>query len=377
MKSSLMLFFVNTFSFLLLATACKENPVKKYNLDFESINSCNNFAKDWFQLAESQVAIDRDAISGNYAGSITSINKGSYGRLAYVLPPIYDGDTIKLEGYIKSKIINKGSAGLFISIKGTRGEDSDLTLQYVSTENEDVTGVSDWEKYVISCPLSKAADYIIVGGFLDGKGKALFDNFKVSIDGEDIQNLESNDKEFYNAYLDKEFDAGSRINLDRLNKIEGHNLFILGKIWGFLKYYHPTVGKGKINWDYELLRVIPNFIKAENSGQLNKVIYQWIKRYGVNILNEPYRKQSSNALQKSDLSWIEKNNFTPEIIDLLHDVYDNRHRGDHFHVTKAPNVGNAIFAHENAYYSIPKSDDGFRLLALFRYWNAIEYFFSL
>jgi hypothetical protein len=26
------------------------------------------------------------------------------------------------------------------------------------------------------------------------------------------------------------------------------NLFLLGKIWGFLKYYHPAVASGKIDW---------------------------------------------------------------------------------------------------------------------------------
>ena len=63
MKLSLRFFSVKILSFLLLVTACKENRIEKYNLDFESINSRNNFAKDWFQLAEYPVSIDREAIS--------------------------------------------------------------------------------------------------------------------------------------------------------------------------------------------------------------------------------------------------------------------------------------------------------------------------
>jgi hypothetical protein len=34
-------------------------------------------------------------------------------------------------------------------------------------------------------------------------------------------------------------------------------LATLGKVWGFLKYYHSAALKGKPDWDKELLRMIP------------------------------------------------------------------------------------------------------------------------
>src|SRR5690606_33498964 len=38
-------------------------------------------------------------------------------------------------------------------------------------------------------------------------------------------------------------------------------------------------------------------------------------------------------------------------------------------------VGNPVFKNENPYPGMQWNDTGYRLLALFRYWNMIEYFF--
>ena len=40
-----------------------------------------------------------------------------------------------------------------------------------------------------------------------------------------------------------------------------------------------------------------------------------------------------------------------------------------------PGVGNPEFKNENAYDNMPYPDAGFRLLALYRYWNTINYYF--
>ncbi len=368
-----MKYFIHLFLFLIFFS-CKKHTTTKYNLDFEQLTVDKSFAKDWFQYPDYPISIDKNAFSGEYSGVITS-NRGRQGRLAYVLPAIYDGDTIQLEGFIKTENVSPGFAGLFLSIKGSKGEYSNLSMGFEDMQNQEVAGTKDWKKYKISLPLPKEADYIILGGILSGKGKAWFDNFKVLIDGKDVQNLKDNGKEFFEADLDKEFELSSKINLDRIDQIEINNLFILGKIWGFLKYYHPSIGNGEVNWDYELFRVIPIFMEAKNSEKLNETIVNWIKNYKIKEVCKTCKKTSSNAVLKPDLDWIKNNNFTPEIINFLYYVYENRHQGNNYYFNVAPNVGNPLFTHENSYDLIPSSDDGYRLLSLFRYWNAIEYFF--
>ena len=63
---------------------------------------------------------------------------------------------------------------------------------------------------------------------------------------------------------DNEFDAGSKINLSSLTPAQTQNLEMLGKVWGFVKYHHPAVTAGKHNWEYELVRVMPKVLAADN-----------------------------------------------------------------------------------------------------------------
>jgi hypothetical protein len=51
----------------------------------------------------------------------------------------------------------------------------------------------------------------------------------------------------------------------------------------------------------------------------------------------------------------------------------NRPRGDQFYVGLVPGVQNPSFQHERSYGSIKFPDSGFQLLALFRWWNIMQY----
>jgi hypothetical protein len=58
------------------------------------------------------------------------------------------------------------------------------------------------------------------------------------------------------------------------------NLELLGKIWGFLKYHHPEVGKGKYDWDDELFQFLPEYLNVNNTGQRDESLLRWIEKYG-------------------------------------------------------------------------------------------------
>lgn len=34
-----------------------------------------------------------------------------------------------------------------------------------------------------------------------------------------------------------------------LSNIQHENLVLLGQVWGFLKYHHPTIASGELDWD--------------------------------------------------------------------------------------------------------------------------------
>ena len=47
----------------------------------------------------------------------------------------------------------------------------------------------------------------------------------------------------------------------------------------------------------------------------------------------------------------------------------------HYYLTFVPEVGNPVFKNENIYLKFTYPDAGYRLLALFRFWNVIHYYF--
>lgn len=64
--------------------------------------------------------------------------------------------------------------------------------------------------------------------------------------------------------VDREFDQGSAIDARDLSPAQIQHLALLAKVWGFAKYHHPKVTAGGTNWDYDLFRVIPTVLAAQD-----------------------------------------------------------------------------------------------------------------
>ena len=46
------------------------------------------------------------------------------------------------------------------------------------------------------------------------------------------------------------------------------NVHKLCKVWGFVKYYHPAVTKGKYDWDNQLLKYLPEVVSSSTLGNM-------------------------------------------------------------------------------------------------------------
>jgi hypothetical protein len=53
----------------------------------------------------------------------------------------------------------------------------------------------------------------------------------------------------------------SQITFGQSKITENQKLIATCKVWGFLKYYHPKVANGEVNWDNQLLDVLQKLIK--------------------------------------------------------------------------------------------------------------------
>lgn len=167
-------------------------------------------------------------------------------------------------------------------------------------------------------------------------------------------------------------------NSQSLSKEKLNNLFLLGKLWGFLKYFHPAVASGKFDWDKELMDFLPDYAAVHSNKERNDSLLSWINRLGDIPLNKAGNYDSiKDARLKPDFSWISAKNFSPALVKKLHHILNNRAQGDQYYIKFHSIEGLNIpeFLHENPYYKEVEPSVKFRLVSLFRFWNIIEYWY--
>lgn len=176
--------------------------------------------------------------------------------------------------------------------------------------------------------------------------------------------------------IDREFVAGSRIVIHSLSPAEVERLVVLGKVWGFLKYHHPRVTSGQLHWDFELFRVLPPVLAATDAAERNAVMLRWIERLGEVQNCEECASPPSDVHLQPRIDWIRDEALLgAELSEALQQVWKNRPTGHQFWVTTHFGVGNPDFSREPRYDDLDHVDAGYRILAAFRLWNIIEYWF--
>ncbi len=353
----------------IFSMSCYAQDPDKFNLGFENQNESTSLSDGWMKWGNYELTIDSVSHSGKKSGKITSDPIGnSFGCIAYKIPANYSGKTIQLEGYMKIENVENGFAGLLLRVDGNGS-----ALAFDNMQNQNITRTSDWKKYSIILNYPEDAENIIVAGILSGKGKAWFDDFVLSIDGKNVQTIKEVEKKLPKAQLDKEFDNGSSIQFSNLKTKDIENLELLCRIWGFLKYHHPEIAQGNYNWDYELFRFLPQYMKSLNDDERDQCIMSWIDSLGEIKEGEKSKTTNENSFLKPDLTWLDQQG--EDLRNKLLYVYHHRSQGKQHYIAMSPYVGNPEFKNENPYSNMTYPDDGFRLLSLYRYWNMINYFF--
>jgi C-terminal processing protease CtpA/Prc len=363
--------FLIVFSLLYSNIFSQGRDTAKFNLDFERKTTDKPLPNGWFQWGTYNLEHSSESHSGDFAGKITSVKSDlTFGSIAFNIPAKYEGSTIKLEGFMKIKDVAGGFAGLLMRIDGN-GE----SLAFDNMQSRKIQGTKDWAKYTITLSYPKDAAQIYVAGILVGTGEAWFDDFVVTIDGKNVQKLKEVEREYLPAALDKEFDDGSGIESITMGAEETSNLELLGRIWGLMKYHHPKVAEGNYNWDYELFRMLPNYLTVKDNKERDKYLLKWLSKYGPLKACKSCKETDEKAFLKPDLAWITTMGLSATLQKKLEQVYQNRHQGANYYIKMSTGVGNPAFLHEKSYANMPYPDAGFRLLTVFKYWNMIHYYF--
>ncbi|AWH75551.1 hypothetical protein DCS32_15680 [Dokdonia sp. Dokd-P16] len=156
---------------------------------------------------------------------------------------------------------------------------------------------------------------------------------------------------------------------------EIEKLASIGKIYGFLKYYHPEVGKGIYNWDDEFIKYLPKVLKAADKNDLSAIYIDWINNLGNIDVCKKCSSEKNYFDKNFDLSWLQNENlFNDKLSSKLKFIENNRIQKENFYVEIQP-VGNIKVTNEPQYKNFEFPNEEYRLLGLFKYWNIIEYFY--
>ena len=328
----------------------------------------------WFANPPGTVFMDDKIVhSGQWSVRIER-NAQSTGEFSVIGRPIswqFSGKSIEMRGFLRTEDVS-GYAGLWM-----RQDNGSDMLALENMEKQQLKGTHDWTEYKITLPVQAETKSLVFGFLMAGTGKVWADDLQILVDDRPVWELPKTAPPTTILDRDHEYDTGSRIAPSELSAVQIRNLATTGKVWGFVKYHHPLIVAGEHHWDYDLLRVLPAILAAPDRATANAALAKWIAGLG------PVKPCACVKLEENEihlhprLAWLADTKLLgTELSASLRSIYDNRTVSEkQFYVSSAQYVGNPSFDHELTYQSIKLPDAGFQILALYRFWNIIEYWF--
>jgi len=159
-----------------------------------------------------------------------------------------------------------------------------------------------------------------------------------------------------------------------LDSGQTYNLYLIGKVWGYLKYHHPTITGGCLDWDEYLLRKIPAMLKATDSDQIVNELASWID--DLDSRDACGGESPGNQYFGPRTDWLANQKLLgTKLVDRFHSLATLRSSSGQHYVTQLPGRSNPTFVNEPDYSDVGELDWRYRLLALYRFWNIVEYWF--
>lgn len=146
-------------------------------------------------------------------------------------------------------------------------------------------------------------------------------------------------------------------------------LATLCKIWGYQKYFDTRISQGIIDWDSVLVKNFPLFYDELSKKEYNELLNR-------SFLQGPLKSFSSDTQTSiRAIKWIETSTLLdPENKELLLSKLDSV-PSSRYYVDNSKGPRNCSFPNEKKYRNLNFPNKEYQLLTLFRYWNAIHYFF--
>jgi carboxyl-terminal processing protease len=147
-------------------------------------------------------------------------------------------------------------------------------------------------------------------------------------------------------------------------------------VWGLMKYLHPEISKGKLNWDKEFINAYDKIQKIETNEELNQELLSWINSFEIESTKKLFKKATYNQeklfIKNYDYSWIEKSNFNTSLKSKLNEIAENPNFDDYY--ASINKLNNFIeFKNEKGFENFDFKIKSNRILFLASFWNVMRY----
>lgn len=337
----------------------------------------SNFLNGWYITPGESFVDSTTTYNGHESLCLRSADSPSHLCAGYYIRmDDIESDSIAFCG--KYKFDSENKSGLYIAIQQIYDNPTNSfkrdNVSHIFIDAESAN-VGEWQGFSIKAVIEPNVERIFVyAATSKDDTKIWLNDCKVHFDNKPFGNY-VNVK--YKADEDREFDKASGIRLAPLTPVMIENLEILGKVWGFLKYYHPEVAKGNYNWDYELFRVLPQVVNAKNEKERNKLLNHWIDKYGEIKETKDYTVADPSIYSHLiDLDWLgDREVFDNELVSKFNRIRSAKRNNTHYYIQNYPSRTDLNKSREPQYLDISWEDQGFRILTLFKFWNVMEYNF--
>ncbi|WNJ20025.1 S41 family peptidase [Pontibacter sp. G13] len=162
------------------------------------------------------------------------------------------------------------------------------------------------------------------------------------------------------------------------DSIYEERLYLLCKVWGHAKYFHSKIAQGTVLWNQALLDALPAMETAPTNAAFNDSLLIMLGKAGPSIIPPVYNTETfpDSLSNLTDWSWIYHPSLSDSVSSELDSIRTRFYRRPNVWVQWTFTNGNPNFEYDNAYSTgLSYPPRSLRLLALFRYWNIIQYFF--
>lgn len=146
------------------------------------------------------------------------------------------------------------------------------------------------------------------------------------------------------------------------------------KYWGFLKYYHPPISSKGLNWDSVFVNSIDKIKNIDCIKDYNDFLINIIESLPADtIINKEKLSNNNNCFFNFD-EFFSDSLFNNKTKEILKEIYINKYNFQNQYVFTHKEIGCTMYDHELE-YNIYLPDENYRLLALARTWNIVNFFY--